>query len=413
MKKTLATILTLAMGLTLLFSTVGIAAQPKEKLLLWHRWSGTLESLVAECVDAFEAENPDIEVEIVSKTGEYFNMLQSMIADAAAGNQSPDIFIGGYAMANYIATEMDLVTPNQLSPNEESLKKVYDRFDKNILKVAAFKDIQVGLPFALSTMVMWVNMDIWHEAGLTENDIPKTYEDLTMCLEQIVKKTGKNGASLATNDNWIDQQLSMSHGGSIITDDLDHISFANDAVIAEMTWWQDLYNRGLSPKCTYTEMTTMFYSGDTAVYCATCMNEATFKEYCQFNYKAFPLPAFKGYNKKLAVGGSSLISFTQDSSRYGSVWRLMDFLCSDEAMHIWQKSGYICPTNAEVNVSESQQVAIDQLPVAGNYLCWPGGAAGLEIDAIWTNTRNSILHDGLPIAETLQKVEEECNELLD
>ena len=411
MKKLITILLVIVMLTSLALSAS--AEQPKEKLLLWHRWSGTLEELVAECVDAFEAANPDIEVEIVSKTGEYFNMLQSMIADAAAGNQSPDIFIGGYAMANYIATEMNLVTPDQLAPSEEALQEIYGQFDDNILKVAAFKDTQVGLPFALSTMVMWVNMDIWNDAGLTEEDIPTTYEDLTKCLEQVVEKTGKNGACLATNDNWIDQQLSMSHGGSIITDDLDHISFANDAVIQEMTWWQDLYNRGLSPKCTYTEMTTMFYSGDVAVYCATCMNEANFKEYCQFNYKAFPLPSFEGYEKKLAVGGSSLISFTQDPERYENVWKLMTFLVSDEAMAIWMKSGYLCPTHTQFEYSQSQQVAADQLPVASNYLCWPGGAAGLEIDSIWTNTRNSILHDGLPVEETLQAVEEECNDLLD
>jgi len=411
MKKFIAVILAAILVMTL--ATAASAEQPKQKLLLWHRWSGTLENLVAECVDAFEKANPDIDVEIVSKTGEYFNMLQSMIADAAAGNPSPDIFIGGYAMANYIATEMNVVTPDKLAPSEEALKEVYGRFDDNIMKIAAFKDVQVGLPFALSTMVMWVNMDIWAEAGLTEADIPTTYEDLTACLEKVVEKTGKNGACLATNDNWIDQQLSGSHGGAIITEDLDHITFANDAVIGEMTWWQDLYNRGLSPKCTYTEMTTMFYSGDVAVYCATCMNEANFNEYCQFNFKAFPLPAFTGYEKKLAAGGSSLISFTQDPARYELTWRLMDFMCSDEAMQIWQKSGYICPTHAKVDISPSQQVAIDQLPMAGNYLCWPGGAAGLEIDAIWTNTRNSILQDGLPVAETLLAAEQECNDLLD
>ena len=402
----LALILTLAL-------CGGVSAQEQVTLNLWHRWGGATEEAVQEVIEAFEAANPDVKVEVTAKAGEYFELLQSMIADAAAGNPLPDIFIGGYAMLNYIADELNVVTVDQLAPSQEALDQVYGRYG-DILKVAAYKDQQIGLPYALSNMVMWVNMDLWAEAGLTEEDIPETYEDLTKCLEQIVEKTGKNGACLATNDNWIDQVLSMSHGGSIITEDQDHISFNNDAVIGEMTWWQDLYNRGLSPKCTYTEMATMFYAGDVAVYCATIMNESTFQEYCNFEYRAWPMPAFEGYEKKLPVGGSALISFTQDPERYAYTWRLMDFMSSDEAMEIWAtKSGYVCPTSAKTPTTVNQDVCLSQFPCCSNYLCWPGGSVGLEIDSIWTNARNAILHDGLDIAEKLAEIEEECNMLLE
>ena len=352
-------------------------------------------------------------MEVTAKVGEYFELLQSMIADAAAGNTLPDVFIGGYAMLNYIASEMNVVTVDKLAPDEEALKRVYGRYTDTILGASAFKGEQIGLPYALSNMVMWVNMDIWHQAGLTEADIPTTYEQLTRCLERVVEKTGKNGACLATNDNWIDQVLSMSHGGSIITEDLDHVSFDNDAVVGAMSWWQDLYNRGLSPKCTYTEMATMFYAGDVAVYCATVMNESTFNEYCNFNWRAWPMPAFEGYEKRLPVGGSALISFTQDPARYEAAWRLMDFMTSEEAMQIWVKTGYVCPTDAAVEVTPNQQVCLDQFPCCSNYLCWPGGSVGLEIDSIWTNTRNAILWDGLDVAATLAACDAECNALLD
>ncbi|MDI9506582.1 MAG: extracellular solute-binding protein [Clostridiales bacterium] len=410
MKKTLSVLLALVLVLSI---ACAVSADEKVTLNLWHRWGGATEAAVQEVVDAFEAANPDIEVEVTAKAGEYFELLQSMIADAAAGNKLPDIFIGGYAMLNYIADELNVVTVDKLAPNEEALNEVYARYG-DILKVASFKGQQIGLPYALSNMVMWVNMDIWADAGLTEDDIPATYEDLTKCLEQIVEKTGKNGACLATNDNWIDQVLSMSHGGGIITDDLDRVTFNNDAVIGEMTWWQDLYTRGLIPKCTYTEMATMFYAGDVAVYCATIMNESTFREYCTFDYKAWPMPTFEGFEKKLPVGGSALISFTQDPAMYEYTWRMMDFMSSDEAMQIWAtKSGYVCPTSAEVPTTVNQDVCLSQFPCCSNYLCWPGGSVGLEIDSIWTNTRNAILHDGLDVAETLAAVDAECNEMLD
>lgn len=404
---------TLILALMLLLPVLPAAAEQPVKLNLWHRWGGNNEALVTEVVNMFRAEHPEIEVEITAKAGEYYELLQSMIADAAAGNEVPDIFVGGYAMLNYIATEMNPVMVDKLAPSEEALAALYDRFSDGILEVAAYKGEQVGVPYALSNMVMWVNMDIWAEAGLTEADIPTTYEDLTKCLEQIVEKTGKNGACLATNDNWIDQVLSMSHGGSIITDDLDSISFANDAVTGALTWWQDLYARGLSPKATYTEMATMFYSGNVGVYCATIMNEGTFRQYCDFNWKAWPMPTFEGYEKKLPVGGAALISFTKDESKYGAVWTLMDYMTSDKAMAKFVETGYVCPTKADVPVTANQEVVYGQFPVCGNYLCWPGGSVGLEIDAMWTSTRNAILWDNLDVAEALAALEEECLMMLE
>ncbi len=409
MKKLFVLILTLA----LLLPIVPTSAEAPVTLNLWHRWGGKNEEMLGTICADFMAEHPEIKIEITAKAGEYYELLQSMIADAAAGNEVPDIFVGGYAMLNYIASEMNPVAIDRLAPSEEAMQALYSRFDERILKVAAYKDMQVGLPYALSNMVMWINMDIWREAGLTEADIPETYEQLTKCLEQIVEKTGKNGACLATNDNWIDQVLSMSHGGSIITDDLDSITFSNDAVIGSLTWWQDLYNRGLSPKSSYTEMATMFYSGNVAVYCATPMNEGTFREYCDFDWKAWPMPTFEGYEKKLPVGGAALISFTTDQSKYDEVWTLMDYLTGDSAMTTWSATGYVCPTKAEVPATENQQVVYAQFDVSSNYLCWPGGSVGLEIDAMWTNARNSILWDNLDVASTLQALEAECLAMLE
>ena len=126
------------------------------------------------------------------------------------------------------------------------------------------------------------------------------------------------------------------------------------------------------------------------------------------------MPAFECYDKNLPVGGSALISFTQDPERYAYTWRLMDFMSSDEAMEIWAtKSGYVCPTSAQTPTTVNQDVCLSQFPCCSNYLCWPGGSVGLEIDSIWTNARNAILHDGLDIAEKLAEIEEECNMLLE
>lgn len=146
-------------------------------LNLWHRWSGTNEEILAECVAQFEAEHPNIKIEITAKAGEYFELLQSMIADAAAGNEKPDIFVGGYNLLNYIASELEPTNVDELAPSQEELDALYDCFTPEMLALSNVDGEQIGLPLAVSNMVMYVNMDIFEEAGLTEEDIPTTWEE--------------------------------------------------------------------------------------------------------------------------------------------------------------------------------------------------------------------------------------------
>ena len=87
------------------------------KLTLWHRWSGANSDYLAQVVRAFEAKNKNIKIDIIAKPGEYMQLLQSMVADIAAGNQPPDLFIGGYNLLDYIATELQPTELKNLAPN--------------------------------------------------------------------------------------------------------------------------------------------------------------------------------------------------------------------------------------------------------------------------------------------------------
>lgn len=93
MKKILSFVLVLMLGISCLSLA---AAEEPTTITLWHRWGGANEKTLSQCVEAFMADNPDIKVDIIAKPGVYFDLLQSMIADAAAGNEKPDVFVGSY-----------------------------------------------------------------------------------------------------------------------------------------------------------------------------------------------------------------------------------------------------------------------------------------------------------------------------
>ena len=95
-------------------------------LRIWHRWSGVNDTRLNEIVQNFEAKNPDIKVEVTSKPGEYIDLLQQMIADLAAGNNPPDILLGGYNLMNYIATELKPNHIDKIASSADAYKSLTD-----------------------------------------------------------------------------------------------------------------------------------------------------------------------------------------------------------------------------------------------------------------------------------------------
>lgn len=410
MKKLLAMVFALVMML----SSIGIAsAQEQTTVNLWHRWSGKNDEILNQCVAQFEAKNPGINIEITAKAGEYFELLQSMIADAAAGNDKPDIFIGGYNLLNYVANELNPTNVDALAPNTDALNALYSNFTPEMLALANVNNEQIGLPVAVSNMVMYCNMDIFKEAGLTEADIPTTWEEVAKVCETIKKNTSHYGIAIQLPDTWGDQGLIFSAGGELLSEDKTRVNFTNEGCIKALKMWQGLYSNGYSPVATDTEQTANFNAGDIAMICTTIMKINTFGEYAKFELKVAQCPGFEGSDKHLPAGGAAMISFSTDDAKKAAVFEFMKYMASQEGMETFTKTGYLCVTTAQVPIVSGQEAAYAQTQCARPWECWPGGSVGLEIDARWLTVRNAILMEGKDVVESLTALEEECNAMLD
>ncbi len=407
----------LLIALTLMLSFASFAhADEQVTINLWHRWSGSNEAALLSAIAGFEAANPDIKVEVTAKAGEYFDLLSSMIAEAASGNEKPDIFIGGYNLLNYIASELDPTNVDELAPSDDALKALYSHFSDTMLALSNVDGEQIGLPLAVSNSVMYVNMDIFHEAGLTEADIPKTWEEVVEVSKKIKEATpGKNYTTIGLDlpDTWPDQGVIFSHGGEMLTADKQRVDFTNQGLIDALTFWQDLYKAGYITPCTAEEIIAEFMQGTKAMFCTTIMKVTTFKESGNFELVVAPEPYFKDYEKKLPAGGTAMISFSTSDAKKAAAFRFMEYMASEEGMNLFTKSGYLCPTDAKVDTIFGQDVAYSQMGDMRPWECWPGGAAGLEIESRWISVRDSMLWEGLDVVSTMTALEEECNNLLD
>ena len=381
-------------------------------LNLWHRWSGLNEKTLNELTNAFIAKNPGIKVVTSQQGGEYIELLQKMIADMAARNPSPELFVGGYNLMDYVHDELNPVLLNNLAPDANAFKELAGRFQSNIFKLGEVKKDQIGLPFALSTCIMYYNEDLFKAAGLSSADVPKTWEDIVKVGTIIKQKTGKFAIGIQLPDNWADLSIVYCNGGKMVSDDGKRVAF-NDPLTAEaIKMWQNLHKLGLAPVSTDAEIMNSFAAGNIALYVTTIMKIDSLESQAKFSLKVAEFPAFGTKKRVLASGGAAIISFARDKSRYNPVWKFMDFAASQEGMKIFTKTGYICPVKADVSIRPGQEIAYRQLQFAVPWTNWPGGPAGLEIDRLYVNKRTEIVQGNLDVQKTLDQLAADCNKLL-
>lgn len=412
MKKLVVLVLAIVIALT---TFTFASAESQTTLTFWHRFAaGSNNANILEaCCREFEKQNPNVKIEISPQGAEYFDLLQKMIADAAAGNPLPDVFFGGYNLLNYIATELDPVNIDELAPNQEELDEILGRFTPEVLSLAAYDGEQIGLPLAMSNMIMYVNMDIFKEAGLTEEDIPTTFEEVFEVCEVIKEKTNHYGFACQLADNWGDQALIFSAGGELLSEDKTRVDFTNEGIVRAMQRWQDLYTNGYAPVCNDDELNSNFNAGNLAMITTTVMKISSYADYADFDLRMAQTPGFEGFNKQLPAGGAAMICFSKDEEKQDLVFDFMQYMTSQEGMELFTDTGYLCVTTDEVSMVDGQAPAYEQVQYARPWECWPGGSVGLEIDAMWLNARNAIIMEGKDVVETLTALSEECNMMLE
>ncbi|QQO10698.1 extracellular solute-binding protein [Breznakiella homolactica] len=379
---------------------------------LWHRYSGRTEQAINTVIASFEEQNPNIKIEVTAKPGEYIELLHNLIADIAAGNPPPDLFIGGYELMNYIYSEIHPTVLKDLAPNRREYNNFANKFLPEILRIGEINGDQISIPMRLTNYVLYYNEDLFSAAGLTNADVPRTWDDVIRVGQIIKDRTGKYAIALWKGTANTDVGLIYSNGGQMVSRDRKSVSFSNPQMVEAVSMWQRLNQLGLEPVSTPDEDMVNFMAGEVAMYIETCAMLATLDRSSDFSLGVAEFPAFGSKRKALPAGGGAILSFTKDRQKYNAVWRAIDFFAGQEAMEIITQTGGLCSTKAVVPITPKQEPAYAQLQYMIPPLSWPGGAKGLEIDRMYINKRTEIIRSSMDVAAALRQLEADCNRLL-
>ena len=407
----------------------GTSKSGNEKTVIeyWHCNAETQGGLtVDELVKNFNENNDHIEVIAKYNPDMYKGLMQNLQAESAAGN-TPALVQIGWAFVDYFSNNFAYVSPQDAIDTYDSGDSTFltDNFLPNILDLAVNSSgDQVGIPYSLSTPVLYVNTDLLAEAGVT-NTKPQTWQEVQEFAEQVKANTGKYGLYVQEpEDFWAQQAIIESNGGKLLTKDGDSYkaTFASDEGIEAMQTYADMVADGSALHISWEEGAQSFVDGNCAMLYTTIARRAYVQENAQFNAISVKSPEWEGKKRQVPAGGCFLAITAQDDDQIAAAWEFEKYLYSIESMAAWTEgTGYVPPrkdvADAENGLKDflaentMMTPAINQMEDVVKWTAWPGDA-GLTAEQTLLDMRDQILGGEVSAADGMKQAEDQINALL-
>lgn len=302
----------------------GAAAQPVE-LNVWGRWeeaNGQINETIAE----FEKQYPNIKVKYTNVPQQYVPQVQTAIA----GNSLPDIF--GYhpslptSLLNNLGVLHDL---NDVLSDEERAQYYEGTWSEGHTTLNgstyAFPLFNPMRP----SMMMYYNKTALKEAGLTESDIPKTWDELYTFCQKVKENTGSRiyglviGVKATSFLNAVVSQMATAITPEVTPTTLfnyktGQYEYNSPGIIQGLKLFKKLQDDKLlhpnSLVMSYREGTAMMEEGQAVLtmdgsFLASQLNKDRLD-----NYGVAPLPTLDGKPQYMGFQGESRVAFMVSKS---------------------------------------------------------------------------------------------------
>lgn len=384
---------------------------------------------VQAMIDKFnETNGKNITVEFNFISPNYPDIAAEVMSYLAAG-QGVGVVQIGYAYINYFAGNFP-----QLQNIEEIVAKYFpedegflgEYYSDAVLNLGLSVDGDlVGVPFGMSTPVLYYNADLVRAAGLDPDVPPTTWQEVAKWADEIIAKTGKKGVAIQNpNDTYSIIPVFLSSGmDSVIKNDNGKFSadLVNDDTVASWTFLQEMTKKGEHIHVSIDDAVGGFAGGEIAMMLTTSGRAAYFYKNCEFEVRDCMQPTFEGHDLKVCIGGNVMGIITDDEAQQKASWELIKFLLQPENVGIWcEATGYLPPTknsaddptlNAFLSGNPLMPAAVAERDYAGQWTSWPG-KNGLQVDQYLVNMRDAIMANGQDARTAIQEAQDTINELL-
>lgn len=402
------------------------ASEKPVEITFWHVYSENFGApVIAEMVEAFNQSQDRIVVREVYNPDMYPGLMQNLQAEVASGN-SPSIVMIGYNYLKYFAANFNYISPDEIIKTYVPEDKNYlgDTFLDNILTLAQVDGEQIGIPFSISTPIIYYNADLFQAAGLDPDKPPASWNEVREMAKVITEQTGEYGFYMQEYaDNWAVQGLLESNGARMLSDDGVSAVFASPEAAGA---YQVLADMVLEDKTalhmTADEGIQAFINGKVGIFCGTSAKIGTIQSGANFDLRGAEFPVFEGQERRLPAGGNFLPIMSQTEEEQKAAWEFMKFIMQPEWLAKWsENTGYLPPRQdvaedpdglkAYIEDNQLMGIAFDEMGEIYSWVAFPGDV-GAQAEQIFANTRDKILDGSMSVENALNEAQEEINRLL-
>ena len=377
----------------------------------WHALENQYEETLNRVVGDFNSTHDSIVVKPMY-IGNYSALNEAIVSANAANTNLP-----GVAMANipYVTGYGAGGLCEDLGPYIQRDGFEIDDFGEGLIQAAKYEDVQVALPFLVSTEVVYYNRELMKELGL---EMPKTWDEMREVARKLTIKEGNSFVQAGLNFNGTFHQnyllgLNYQLGQDLFEDDKKTATVNNDAMKAVMQLLVDLYEvDGVGSKDFGAEGADSFGQGQSAMTIQWGHFNNTLKtNFPDINFGVFEIPVFEenpyaynryngestfGINKNAPADQQAV---AQDIVKY--------FLANNDIQKKFNIAMSTFPAkkslaeDAEILANPSMAVLADHID---RYI-WPGPMPATMETSLKTAGEN-VFFNGMSIDDALAEAEE-------
>ena len=363
---------------------------------------GTFNALHQDLAKRFTELHPDIKIKFRNPAAGYEEAAQQILRDQLTGRLPDVAFNGINQIGLFVDRGLGAPLDGFIAKDGGTEKLGYYR---TLAELGKWKGKTYGLPFAVSTPVLYVNANLVEKAGGNIEDLPRSWAELSAFGKKVEAAAGSGVTGLyfqwEQTGNWLVQSLVTSKGGHILKADGCGIAFNDDAGMWALKTLESFGKSGM-PNLALAQARQSFVAGSVAILVDSTSYVAAAQRQIgdRFNFRTMPFP-ISAADGRLPAGGNTAMMFATDPARQQAAWEYVKFVTGPVGQTQMVKlTGYM-PGN-EIAVKEPEmlggfyerspnhQTSIKQLPVLTEWTAFPGDNSLKIIEVIKSHTEGLV-----------------------
>lgn len=364
-------------------------------------------------VDAFNEKK--LGVSLVNRfDGDYEAMTAKALASTAAG-RPPALMTTGWKFGYF--AKRTLGARNLREIDAKRADKLIANFQPSVHPLVTVDGALIGLPWAMSTPITFINMELWKAAGLdpvipAEFDVDWLYARAAELDRKLKNKHPSYRSAIdLSNNEWTSQSFVQNAGGYIL-DPAEQIALDRPEAIRGMELFCKPAHDGLWTPVSPKEQDAAFQSGALAIV-TTSSTRATSYPAGKIEVATAKFPGVPGQARRMNSGGNFLAIYARNQEQAQAALTFLEYCASEDGQKLWSGVGYLnTSVHAVPLINDFMKPAAAQLSDGLTAeTIWPG-RRGLEGQDIWRKWVTRMLLKETSIADGMVRCKAELSPLL-